>query len=647
MSLPPNIIDELPLAKDTQGKLKSRIGTVFPHDGAIITWPPIHSAQRERYLKHVNQERRAAGQPPLTPAEETELWNAAVDLIVEDDTIYIRPDPDNMPLAFLADKVLQKRVSKHQIKFLHVLNAKVRDAVKRRGECWRIAALPTSRTEMKRRVTASRIALGGGEIYYHNATTGTRWLTCHEFARLGAMDDVELRRHLLEICKFLSRQNHCGRPEIALFLAGASLPPAALVEHDFGGMADTELRSVYKDLAQRFAAAVPVEFRLDDPENAAWRHRVFSALIAESDEVVAEEILLGLSPEFFMQIRWLPGGRVVNGELLFDEVFEEERAADPRWAELRDENAREFLLNLAREYDDLEYVNIGRVINSLSRRLESRGRRDVYLAVIKQQHCKEEAVSFIRMQKWGVREHLDEDEPLERAFYLSEEYTEYVLDRRLACRHLGMNIPRRITARRIHEKYYSPHNCPQGMMIWSPYFERAYIPGVATDKIPRHRFADADFARQFARLLGLAAAPNMIVGRCDSGCRVLFDDGDEVLVEDGREMRIVVADQTGTFNEYQKELQAAAPAYAGPVNRRLEYLANPEEFAQAYLDAFVERFLCIQQKYRKRRRAFETMFRNRIVDENGNFAYRWLQVLKRLDRSDPRKLEELIRASLL
>ena len=48
--------------------------------------------------------------------------------------------------------------------------------------------------------------------------------------------------------------------------------------------------------------------------------------MAETDELVQEEMLLGLSPEFFMQIQWLPGGRLVNGDLVPDEVFEESPA---------------------------------------------------------------------------------------------------------------------------------------------------------------------------------------------------------------------------------------------------------------------------------------------------------------------------------
>src|SRR5208282_1143737 len=97
----------------------------------------------------------------------------------------------------------------------------------------------------------------------------------------------------------------------------------------------------------------------------AWRNRMFSALIAETDDVVPEGVLLALSPEFHMQIQWLPGGRIVNGELLFDEVFEEEpcQPDDPDGATVGDNNAREFLYNLVRTYEDLEYANIGKVVN--------------------------------------------------------------------------------------------------------------------------------------------------------------------------------------------------------------------------------------------------------------------------------------------
>ena len=47
---------------------------------------------------------------------------------MEDDTILIRPDPDNMDLAFRADELLQQLVPKHRVRFLLVRNEKVRAA---------------------------------------------------------------------------------------------------------------------------------------------------------------------------------------------------------------------------------------------------------------------------------------------------------------------------------------------------------------------------------------------------------------------------------------------------------------------------------------------------------------------------------------
>jgi hypothetical protein len=294
-------------------------------------------------------------------------------------------------------------------------------------------------------------------------------------------------------------------------------------------------------------------------------------------------------------------------------------------------------------------VNLGRVVNSLSRRSESRGRRDVYIAEIKQRGSGQEVVSIIRMQKFGVREHLEKGMSQLQAIYESEDYTEYVLDRRFGCRQLGMNLTLRVTARKIAEKYVSQWTGPEGITIWSPYFERPYVRGIATDKMPRHRFEDEAFALQFARLLGMAAAPNLIVGRCDIKGKMLFDDGDEVVVEDdaGMPVEIIVADQTGTFNNYHGELEGLAPAYADPINRRAEYLPDPQEFARVYLDAFAERFAAIQQVYRSRNKAFHALFANRRYDKGGSFAYRWDRVLKRLDRGDPQELKELIRKSVV
>ena len=74
----------------------------------------------------------------------------------------------------------------------------------------------------------------------------------------------------------------------------------------------------------------------------------------------------------------------------------------------------------------------------------------------------------------------------------------------------------------------------------------------------------------------------MIVGRCDLQGRVVFDDGDEVVIENehGLPVEIVVADQMGTFADYRTELEH----FAARICRRRSIagsplLADPEEFA--------------------------------------------------------------------
>lgn len=643
----PRLIGEHPLAKDDSGRLKSRIGTVFPYSNTIVTLPGIHATQRQAYLELLDQERKATGLPPLSGEQRTVEWDSAVDLVFDGDTILIRPDPRKMELAFKADELLQEVISKQRVKFLYVLNDKVHEAIKRRGECWRISPLPRSPEEMRRMIIESRIAIGGREVYYFSSTTGTRLLTYQEFVQLGDLADEPLRQHLAEIKIHSASCNRQAYPEVAFFAADRSFSKSAFASYDFASLAGSELSAVHQQLCQQFCAAVPSHLRVDDPENVEWRNAMFAALLGQEEKLVSEEVLLGLSSEFFMQIEWLPGARIDEGELLFDSVFEEriEDAADPEQARQWVEKSRGFIFNLIREYGNLEHVNVGRIIGSLSYRAPYDGRRDVYIAEIKLRESVKEIIKIIRMQKWGVRERLDEGKSLLDAIIQSEEYTEYILDRRLGCRQIGMNLPPRVIARKLPERYFGKRRDYRGITIWTTYFERDYVYGIATDKMPNYKFENEEFAVRFALLLGAAAAPNMIVGRCDLERNVIFDDGDEVIVEDehGLPIDIVVSDHTGTFTNYLQDLRGFAPNYAAPVNRRIQFVSNPEAFATAYVESFVERFYRVQDEYRKGKRAFDTLFKHRPRDPAGSFAFRWEQILERLHRTDPRELGDVIR----
>lgn len=632
------VIGEMLLARDAQGRLQSRIATIFPRSRTLVTLPGIHATQRMAYVHALNGNRLHDGLPPLTEEEEMVEWQQSVDLIVDDDAVLIRPDPDNMPLAFEADEQLQELVSKQKVKFLFVMNQKVRQSIKERGENWRIAALPRTSEDMKAMIAAARICIAGRPIYYYNRIVGTRFLTYQGFESLGDLPPVELAAHLGEIHDFSSRHNRRNYPEISFFASEGRFGLDDFTTSDASSLTPDGIRTHYEMLKERFRQAVRPDLREDNPDTLEWRNLMFSALIGQRDEPISEETLLGLSSEFFMQIEWLPGGRIEEGELVFDSLFDEfERHPDS--AELRllcDQKARGFIFNFVREFGDIEYVNIGRIIGSLSQRPTSSGRRDVYVAEVKQRNTPRPFVRIIRMQKWGIREHLEENKDLLQAIMEAEEYTDYILDRRLGCRQLGMNLPARINTRKLSERYHGNRHEYEGQMIWSTYFERDYIMGIATDKIPHSRYHAPQYGLRLAELLGRTAATNLIVGRMNLQNRVLFDDGDEVVVEDaaGLPTDIIVSDHTGTFVDYTSPLEAHAPAYALMVSRRAPFLPNPTEFADAYIKAFGERFAFIRQEYRKRKRAFDTLFEHRRRDERGSFAYRWERVLDRLNRTD-------------
>jgi hypothetical protein len=643
----PRIIGPPLLATDDRGRLLARIGTVLPYENAIITLPGIHATQRAAYLDHLDQQRCTSGLGPLGEEERSAVWRSAVDLIINDGVILIRPDPENMSLCFAADDLLQTLVPKSQVRFLNALDTRVRNAVKRRGECWRITPLPKTVPEMKAMISAARIGIAGREIYYYSQSTGTRFLTCQEFARLRSSGDEELRSHLVEIRQYCACENGMGYSEVDFFLGGPAFREA-LAAFDFSTMDPQALRAAHAELLEKFMCMVRPELRQDDVENPEWRWRMFVALVPHGEDVVSEEALLGLGAEFYMQIEWLPGGRIEEGELIFDEVLDEARPekGGPEPGFRSDNKARGFIFNFVREYGDLEYINVGRIVAPLARRRVSGGRRGVYVVEMKRRGEEEQILKILRMQRWGVREHLDENKPLLRSIMESEEYTEYILDRRLACRQLGMNLPYRLTACKIGEIYHGSPQFYYGARIWTPYFERDYIHGMATDIVPRCRFENPAFALRFAELLGRAAAPNLIVCRRDLDGTIIFDDGDEVLIEgeDGLPADLVVSESTGAFSEFKTDLHHFAADYAAPVNKRAGFVNDPAKFAEVYLAAFITNIARIQQEYRKRRRAFDTLFKHRFHDEGGSMAYRWELVLKRLDRTDLQQLEDAVRA---
>ncbi len=647
------IIGPHPFARDPQGQLLTRIGTLFPDRNVLYTQAPgVHAWQRLNFVDHLNAQRAAGSLSPLTPEEEQTLAARSVDLIFEEDHILIRPDPERMELGFAADELLQTLVSKRQVKFLSVSDPRVRDAIKRRGECWRLSSIPKGHEAKERLVFGSKVGIHGLPVYFYNRLTGTRWLTYSEFQRVGELEPANLARHVQEIAEHSRRHNRLGRRELDFFAADRGRFGA----HDFDGkafdqMSREQLLAEFALLKDRFQAAVAEPFRQDDPRNKAWSERMLSTLFLEGNEAQTEQLLSGFSPEFFLQIEWLAGGRFEEGEFLLDPIFEE-AVSHPDDADLQrlcDARAKDIIFNFIRDYGDLEYINLGCVPESLSLdRPQTEGRRGVFLAEFQARGEASPLRRFLRLQKWGVWEHLDEGKGLLPSIQESDEYTDYWLDRRLGCRQLGMNLCRRYFMRRLTETYRGKNDLFRGKPIRTTYFEREYLSGIATDKLPRDRYTRPGYALKLATLIGQAAAAGIIVGRSFDGTRPAFDDGDEVVREgdDGLPSEVLVGDHSGAFTEYKLPLIKFAADYARPVNLRDSIVPDPREFAHAYLAAFQNQFLHTQGDYRKRRRAFDTLFKHCKYDPGGSFAYRWECVLHRLDQTNADELQEAIRAHI-
>ncbi|MGA3065279.1 MAG: hypothetical protein ABSF29_00375 [Tepidisphaeraceae bacterium] len=635
------------LSRDEKGDLRVRIATVFPRAGTIVTLPGIHASQREAYVDSLNRSRKEQGKPLLSEAEADAEMELAVDLIVDEQGVLIRPDPTRMDLAREADELLEEVVPKRLIKYLLLSDRRVRDSLKMRGECWRMFLPPTAPLEIRRMIAEARSSIEGNAIYYYGPFTGTRLLTFENLRRLAELDDNGLRKHLAEIGAYGSCRNRAGYCEIEYFMADHLPGAPGMGEFELAAAASSsELRPKFEKLCQRLVTHIPPEFRRDDLDEPAWRNRMFASLMTQRNGALVDDASMGLDPEFSMRVEWLPGCRIEEGELILDPAIEEPygRKQEKRVSSV----VRGLILNLVQEYGDLEYINLGGVLPSATRNENRGGRREVYVAQIKQRRAAAEVLQIIRMQKWGVRERLDEGKDLETALTEAEEYTEYVQDRRLACRQLGMNLLLSQTARKVSEQYYGCNTRYHGRRIWSPYFQRDYIGGVATDQISARKLADRSYAMIFARLLGQAAASNIVLGRAELSGEMVFDVGDEIVAEDasGMPTQIIVSDHVGTFVDWRGSLETRAVQYARPARRRLEMLSERREFVDAYLSGFVERFVRVQEEYARHRRAFDTLFKHRPWDEGGSLAKRWFSVLDRLRTASPRALSDIMRQAI-
>lgn len=647
------ILGEKIFAKDENGNLLSRIGTMFFRTPGLVTTRTVHAVQRMMWLEDINATRAAAGEPPLSPEEEDAELEQSVDLIFTEDCVLIRPDPERMDLALHADEVLRAMVSKRQIRFLNTNSVKVRTALCERGENWRMARKPISDEDMAATIERSRVAIDCLPVYYYNGTTGTRFITVGGYAEVSALPDPEYRRQVKEVVDGINKRNRLGHSEVMLFPPSTPIEvKKALKALPVAQLTDAELRRAVDKIATDWRASVPPELREESVSNYEWRNAMCQAVTHQLNETVADEreLVSGIAAEFYRQIEWLPGVRIIDGELIFDELYEEAaRTQDPELLSLCDGRAKALIFNLTRVFGAVDFINIGRIARSLSLKPNPSGHRgSIYIIQYRDSGAKNPKMMILRFQKWGVAEHLDEGKDLMRAMLESDEYSDYILDRRLMCRQLGMNLPKRIGFGHFTEKYHG-HNQYNGITVRTACMVRPYVRGIASDKIQPPRYRNPAFAQKFAQLMGEAAAVDLIVGRRSSTSReILFDHSYEIVLcgEGGLPESVKVTDHAGSFVDYEHELFEGIADYADVVRSRREFVTDYNAFASEYVNAFVGKIAETQATYRSRRKAFDGLFADRPFDTNGSGAYRWSRALARLDRADIDDLRKRLEAAV-
>ncbi len=616
--------------RDAEGKPLSPIACVFPRHQAMVTGRGIHAGQTLRLLEHLR------GLAPGGDGDDLEasVYEDAVALVVREPYVLIRLDPGAMDRCFEADEILHRLLPKDRIRFIGVQIPEVRDRVRRRGESWRIAPPPRSVEEIVGEIRQSRVQVGTGAVYYQNAPSGGRFLTYQEFLRIRPLIDAdppEALRRVWEIVELTELVNRNGVHELEFFLpARKKLSPAPL--RDLLGVLagpagagpgrtaePARARAMFDAFALDFRRTAGPELAVDDESCQAWRSTMFCRLF-DIDESALQEYALGLSPEFRLNVRWLPGARF-NGEPRF------EPTVAPR--------TRHLIEHFLDTRPEVEAVNVGQVTSAQTKRDRSGEQREVDLVVLDDADPRP-SVRVVRMIKWDVRHRMDCGASREDAVRETIEYRNYIFDRLRAIHALQIAIPSFAEIRLVEEM----KDCPAAPVF---FFHREYVSGTATDKFAPASYGLPGFTPRLARLLGTAAGASLVIGRASPrDGRVYFDDGDEVvqLDDDGLPGRLVIVETTGSFVDWTTPIAEKLPQCLAKVAAHLEraraagaepedVLAAPASFSEA-LAAEIRRMqaLLADPAY-----GLEGLFADRPVEASG-IGTRWAGVLERLRRSD-------------
>ncbi len=620
---------------DSNGKLLTPIALALPELSIIAAGRGIHAELLERIIAFLDGYNtlpfNGSNPPPID-----DLYRDAVSLFIRGEFILIQTDPANMERAFAADELLQHIFPKEKIQFTGVHLREVRKKLRQRGESWRISPAPRSFEQISRFIEGSRVQVRTGISYYHNMHNGGRYLTYEEFSKIRPLlwkDPGEALSRLKEIVFLTSRVNAQCIPELRFFVSEDAAIPTDLLNKlirklEAAREKEPGIKSAVVDLFDQilniFAQAAGPELRVDGVQLFYWRITMFFRLSGINEKEV-EERALGLSPEFHLNIRWLPGGKIIDHSLRLDTGITH--------------HVRGLIEHYWRTWPDIQYINLGRVEASQTRRSSPGEEREIYVIVFGLADGKEE-IRLVRMMKWDVAHRLKLGMSPEQAIQETYQYRDYIFDRLNGITRLGIPIP---AFREIQLEEQFPGLGPIPVF----FFDRQYVPGVATEKIPPAFYARAGFIVQLAGFLGKAAAASISLGRTSPRTgQLYFDDGDELIRFDDKEwpLSLIIVDTTGSFTDIRTPLKDFLPQCVDHLILHLEKAQNSGiptaelcKSVDAFSNGLISEIRRLQGLLREDSPGFHSFFDYRDP-KPGGVRWRWGHILSRLESADTQEL---------
>lgn len=499
----------------------------------------------------------------------------------------------------------------------------------KRGELWRLYPPMKSKKQQKEFILDSTKKTDHGVKLYYCPGTGEGLLPYGELADFVSIyrscPDSErgragglLAKRLREIIRLNSEKNRENRRSLVFFgLKKDSeynpiedLEKAARLIED--GAPEADVDGQLKALKKNLKDATEKNLRKDDLDDKAFRRTVYERLMGYSPENRGVEAEIGLGSEYKGEVAWEPGGITRHAGSQWH--VEISRYAPQRAAAL----IKDLEKHCHEQGQELEHVNVGKVIESMSKRkkLGEDEHREVYVVEWKTSKPPAKHVDLIRRQKWDEQHYLDGMEfpiegsdrmmflglPTVRAMRADHHMNWYLTDERGDRQYIkdaegrrAYGEGRRLSkeqAKSLSREYRSyflarldmeeklgierpdtnaisfMQDHPSHGEIEVVLFDRKFVEGRAVDKMAPEFFRNMDFNLSLTRFMGKEAAINFALGRRNPFTgEVVYADGDEIaqLSKEGENMKvdnIIMADSTSMMGDVDSDHKAFTPAYA-------------------------------------------------------------------------------------